>query len=59
MNRRLKLLLPGLMALIMAGPAAADYLITTPESLLLNSADYLVRLEDGLSGSMRKVVVMR
>ena len=37
MNRRF-----GLLLLALVGPLAAGYLITTPESLMTNSADYLV-----------------
>jgi hypothetical protein len=36
-NRRL-----GLLLLALVGPLAAGYLITTPESLMTNSADYLI-----------------
>jgi hypothetical protein len=43
----------------MAGPLAADYLITTPESLMTNSADYLIVTHPSFTSAMYPLCALR
>jgi hypothetical protein len=48
-----------LLALTLAGPLAAGYLITTPESLMTNSADYLVITHPNFTSAMYPLCALR
>jgi hypothetical protein len=56
MNRRCASVL---LALAVAGPLAAGYLITTPESLMTNSADYLVITHPNFTSAMYPLCALR
>jgi len=48
-----------LLALALAGPLSAGYLITTPESLMTNSADYLVITHPDFTSAMYPLCALR
>jgi hypothetical protein len=48
-----------LLAVALTGPLAAGYLITTPESLMTNSADYLVITHPGFTSAMYPLCALR
>ena len=54
MNRR-----SGLLLLALAGPLAAGYLITTPESLRTNSADYLIITHPDFTNALYPLCALR
>ena len=54
MNRRSVLL-----SLALVGPLAAGYLITAPESLQTNSADYLVITHPDFTGALYPLCALR
>jgi hypothetical protein len=56
MNRRCA---SALLALTLAGPLAAGYLITTPESLMTNSANYLVITHPDFTSAMYPLCALR
>jgi len=49
----------GLVLLALAGPLAAGYLITTPESLLTNSADYLIVTHPDFTNALYPLCALR